>query len=269
MSKLIPVFLLTVVTAMLPVPGSAQAVFRSTQSANLPTARMLSGGNWLFEISHRFDSPISRGSDAFWGLDGPVRNRLGLTFGAHDRLMLSALRSNLADNVELNAKFGGFGIESDALPLELAAQGGVAWNTQVFPTEGATDNELQAYFQLIANVLVADRLAVGVVPTILRNPRILDVDKETAAVLGVNGQLYLNPTWSLLGEWIFSEAREDFANDGGTFGFEIRTSGHSFKLLVTNQSMMNPTQFLAGTANDFFDADDWRFGFNITRLLPF
>ncbi len=49
----------------------AQNVFRSTQSANLPTAAMLNAGNWLFEVSHRSDTPISRGSDALWGVDGP------------------------------------------------------------------------------------------------------------------------------------------------------------------------------------------------------
>ena len=181
--------------------------------------------------------------------------------------MLGVQRSNLADNLELNAKFGGFSLASDPIPLQFATQAGFAWNTQVFPTEGATDNEAQAYVQIVADALLANRVVIGLVPTLLYNPRILDVDEETAFVLGLNGQIHLNRTWSLLSEWIFSEEREDFANDGGTFGFEIRTSGHFFKFLVTNQSRMNPTQFLAGTDNDFFSPDDWRFGFNVTRLL--
>ena len=198
-----------------------------------------------------------------------MRNRLGLTFAAHDQLMLSVLRSNLQDNLELNAKLGGFGAESETLPIQVATQAGFAWNTQVFQQDGATDNEVQAYFQLVADALIADRLAISVVPTLLHNPRILDVDEETAFVLGVSGQARLDGSWSLLAEWIFSEERDDFANDSGAFGFEIRTSGHFFKFLITNQSRMNPTQFLAGTDNDFFDLDHWRFGFNVTRILPF
>ena len=98
---------------------------------------------------------------------------------------------------------------------------------------------------------------------------ILDVDEETAFVLGLNGQIYLDQTWSLLAEWILSEAREDLANDGVAFGFEIATAGHGFKFLVTNQSKMNPTHFLAGSDNDFTDTDDWRLGFNVTRRLPY
>ena len=72
-----------------------------------------------------------------------------------------------------------------------------------------------------------------------------------------------------MGEWILSEARgDDLTHDGGTFGIELRTRGHFFKIVVTNQSRMNPTQFLGGT-NKAFRPDEWRFGFNLTRLLPF
>lgn len=254
-----------------PPDGAAQTVFRSTQSANLPTAAMLDGGNWMFEISHRF-GPVSGGADDLWGIDGPVLNRLGLTYAPHDRVMLGVLRSNGFDNVELNAKARALTIDSESLPIEVAVMAGVAWNTAVSATPavpGLSDNEMQAYATLIANALVADRLALGVSPAVLRNPRLEDVDAETAFVAAVNGQLYFNRTWSFFGEWIFSEARTDLPGDSGTFGFEIRTRGHFFKLLLTNQQRMNPTQFLAGSIAGFSDTDEWRFGFNLTRLLPF
>ncbi len=261
----------SLVTATLAQPGLglAQSVFRSTQSANLPTASMLRGGNWLFEISHRFDTPISEGVDALWGVDGPALIRLGLTYAPHDRLMLTVLRTNGDDNVELNAKFRVVETGSEAIPVEVAALGGIAWNTEPFLTEGTTDNETQAYAQLIVNALLGDRLALGAVPTLLHNPRIRDSGKETAFVLGLHAQLYTSGALSFLGEWILSEARgDDLTNDGGTFGIELRTRGHFFKIVVTNQSRMNPTQFLGG-ANKDFRPDEWRFGFNLTRLLPF
>ncbi len=200
-------------------------------------------------------------------------NRLGLTFAPLDRLMIGVLRSNQADNLELNARFGGIGADSDRVDFALAAQGGVAWNTEidalVFPGGELTENEVQLYAQLIGNALFADRVAVGVVPTFLRNPRILDVETETAFVVGLNGQIYLDDTWSVLGEWVVSGERPGLEHDSGTFGFEIRTRGHFFKLVVTNQQQMNPTQVLAGSSADFTDPDQWRLGFNITRLLPF
>ena len=88
------------------------------------------------------------------------------------------------------------------------------------------------------------------------------------APLGPHAQVYTSGALSFLGEWILSEAREGFTNDAGTFGIELRTRGHFFKIVVTNQVLTNPTQFLAGTNNDFI-ADEWRLGFNIPRLLPF
>jgi hypothetical protein len=73
---------------------------------------------------------------------------------------------------------------------------------------------------------------------------------------------------SLLAEWIVTEERVGLENDAATVGVELETRGHHFKLLLTNQARMNPTQHLGGTATDF-EPDTWRFGFNITRLLPF
>jgi hypothetical protein len=144
----------------------------------------------------------------------------------------------------------------------------VAWNTDVVVFEGAEDNEVQLYGQLLINVLVADRFAIGVVPTYLRNPRILDFEKENTFVLGLHGQVYVSPSVSLLAEWIVSGATPENPNDSGTFGVEFETRGHFFKLVLTNQTRLNPTQFLGGAPFDF-KPDEWRFGFNITRLLPF
>lgn len=251
-----------------PAQAGAQAVFHSHQAANLPTAETLAAGSWLFEISHRFDTPFSEGVDALWGLDGPVRNRFGLTYAPTGSLMLTVQRSNFEDNVDLSAKLSVYEGGPSGPPVEVALLGGVAWNTQVFETEGAVDNESQLYAQLIVNAMLGGRVAVGVVPTLLRNPRIRDVDTDNAFVLGLNGQAYLTDAVSALVEWIVSEERPDQEHDAATFGIELETRGHHFKLLVTNQARMNPTQALGGSPTGF-EPDEWRFGFNITRLLPF
>jgi hypothetical protein len=250
-----------------PAHAGAQAVFHSHQAANLPTAETLPEGSWLFEISHRFDRAISDGSDAFWGLDGPVINRLGLTYAPTNTLQLAIQRSNYQDNVELSGKLSVFEGGSTALPVEVAVMGGVAWNTEVFPTDGATDNESQQYAQLILNAMLGGRFAVGVVPTYLRNPRILDTETDNAFVLGLNGQAYLADWVSLLGEWVVSQSRPGQEHDAGTFGVELETRGHYFKLVLTNQARLNTTQNLGGSPVAF-EPDQWRVGFNITRLLP-
>ena len=274
-----------------PVTASAQDVFASTQSATLPTAAPLSSGDVLVEISHRFGH-LSDGASDLWGLDGFVLNRLGLAYAPTDHLTLGILRSNSRDNLDLNARLAGFSVDAGTIPLEFAVQTGVAWNLQeeagddhqghqhvvahdagaglaANDDDRADANEMQAYAQVIANAIFADRVAVGVVPTLLWNPRIESHDPGTTISVGLNGQLYLDGRWSLLGEWIVSQAREGQEYDSGSFGVEIRTRGHSFKLLVTNQHQMNPTQTLAGAAEDFLDPSSWRLGFNIQRTMRF
>ena len=277
--------------AAAPGAASAQNVFESTQSATLPTATGMNAGDILIEISHRFGH-LSDGASDLWGLDGFVLNRLGLAFAPHDQLAFGVLRSNSTDNLEFNARFAGLALDVPTGPVEFALQTGVAWNLQdeagddhgghqhqvlkdanadtgTLDDHTADPNEMQAYAQVVANAMFADRLALGVVPTLLWNPRIQSHDPESTVSVGVNGQLYLDHMWSLLGEWIFSQAREDQEYDSGSFGVEIRTRGHFFKLVVTNQHQMNPTQTLAGSAEDFLDPASWRLGFNIQRTVRF
>lgn len=241
-------------------------VFHSPQSANLPTAETIGAGEWQFEISHRFFPTVSQGADALWGFDGPVRNRFGLSYAPSDRVMLGVLRSNHRDNLELNAKARFVEGGRESIPFQVGAKAGVAWNTEVGAADGLEDNERQAYAQLMVNALLGGRFAVGVVPTLLNNVRIEDVETESAFVLGLHGQLYLSDQVSLLGEWIVSEERTDLEHDSGSFGIELETGGHFFKIILTNQWSMNPTQFLGGTPYNF-EPDEWRVGFNITRLL--
>ncbi|MDH5588480.1 MAG: DUF5777 family beta-barrel protein [Gemmatimonadota bacterium] len=243
-------------------------VFHSTQSANLPTAETLGRGEWLFEISHRFLPAVSDGAGALWGLDGPVYNRLALSYAVADNAMLGITRSNLQDNLDLSAKVRVLASRAGGIPVMAALNAGVAWNTETPAVFGIEDNERQAYAQLIVDALLGERLALGVTPTLLNNPRIADIDAETAFALGLSGQLYLSDQASLLAEWLVSEDRPDLGHDAGTFGIELETGGHFFKLILTNSARMNPTQFLGGTPFEF-SAGEWRLGFNVTRVLKF
>lgn len=261
-------------SALAVAPLTGQSTFHSTQGANLQTTAMLNQGNFLFEISHRFLPAISDGSSHLWGFDGPVFNRLGFAYQATDRVLIGVLRTNLDDNLEVNAKIDVGELSDAGLPVRFGLMGGIAWNTDLFevddPVAGALqeDNEMQLYAQLLANVLLGDRVAVGVVPTFIRNPRTLDRTAENGVAVGIHGQAYVSDGFSFLGEWIFSESRPGLEHDSGTFGIEIETRGHFFKIVVTNQARMNPTQFLGGTPFPF-EADELRVGFNLTRLLPF
>jgi len=248
--------------------ASAQEIFRSVHSANLPTAEILPRGSWMFEISHRSTTPFSDGVDALWGIDGPMVNRIGLTYSLHDRASVGVLRTNFFDNIELNAKALLWSGGGEVLPVKVAAMGGISWNTEITVTPTAEDNEMQAYGLVMANALIADRFAIGVVPTLIHNPRFQDADAANRIVVGMNGQVYVTPSMSLLVEWVAGEMNVQTPNDPISFGIEFNTRGHVFKLISTNQPRINPAQLFAGSPIEF-EPDNWRFGFNITRLLPF
>jgi hypothetical protein len=247
---------------------SGQEIFRSVHSANLPTAEILPQGSWLFEISHRFANPFAEGVDELWGLDGPAVIRFGLAYSLSDRVQLGILRSNFADNTELNVKAALWSGGSEALPIKVAAMGGITWNMDVTVTPTVEDNEMQAYGQILINALIGGRFAIGAVPTLLHNPRLADADSDQKFYLGLNGQLYMTPSMSFLVEWVVGDGLVGTPYDPITFGIEFNTGGHVFKLLATNQVALNPTQVLPGALYEF-EPEEWRFGFNITRLLPF
>jgi hypothetical protein len=256
---------LLLVATILPTALSGQG-FPATQGPNLPSSETVSSGQVMFEIAHRFLPPFSDGSEALWGLDGPALYRLGLAYGVSDRFLVGLLRSNLEDNMELNAKVRI--LDRDSFPVQVAVMAGVAWNTEVAEVEGAEDGESQQYLQVIVDAGLGERATLGIVPSLLRNPRIRDADAETAFALGVHGHVELSEGIGVIGEWLFSEPREELGRDSGAFGLEFSTRGHTFKLLATNQVRLSPTQFLAG-ATVAFEPDAWRLGFNITRVLAF
>lgn len=243
-------------------------VFHSTQAINLPTAETLAGGEWQFEISHRFRPAVSDGAEALWGLDGPVNMRLGLGYAPTNRLLLTVARSNLLDNWDLQAKMQALEFEAGPLPVLLALQAGAAWSSDVPERDSGDPGNFQYYGQLIVNTLVGDRLALGLVPSFVYNVLLDRIDPVQDLYWGVYGQLFVTDIFSLNAEWNLGENRAELGHDPGAFGVELETGGHFFKVFLTNSVRLNPSQYLVGT--DFaFDPDEWRLGFSITRLLHF
>lgn len=244
------------------------AIFQSPQAIGLPTAETISRGNWQFEIAHRFLPPFSDGTDAFFGLDGPVNYRLALGLAITDRLMVTLARSNLDDNVDLQAKYKLFSPAAGGLPVMLAIQLGAAWNSEVAGPSVNDDRKLQSYAQAIFNLRLSRTFAIGLVPSYVSNFAVRSEETEHMVALGINGQVNVNRLVNLLGEWVVQESGYNFPYDAAAFGVELNTGGHFFKIVATNSVRLNPSQYLPG-AVERFEPDRWRLGFSITRLLQF
>lgn len=172
------------------------------------------------------------------------------------------------DNWDLRAKLKVFEHGDGSLPLKAAVQGGVSWSSDVPDRDSGDPGNFQYYGQLVLNTLVAERLAVGVVPSYVYNVLLDRIDPVQDLFWGFYGQLFLTDIFSINAEWALGENGAELDHDAGSFGIELETGGHFFKVFLTNSVRLNPTQFLVGT--DFaFEPDEWRLGFAITRLLRF
>ena len=217
-------------------------VFHSPHAVNLETATTIDAMNMEFQIYHRFLPPLSEGYDSFWGLDGPVRMRLGLGYGVTDRLTVTLARSNYQGNIDLKAKYRVWERRFGEVPVMAAVQAGGAWNTNVFGRDDGDDRNFQYYGQVILNTKIRDKFAFGVVPVYLYNGDIMNDPYRDSFILGLYGQYYFLSRFSVLAEWtgVLDGYQQQY--DNYTLAFEIQTAGHFFKIMVSNNTTLNPSR---------------------------
>lgn len=243
-------------------------LFHSTQAINLPTAGRLGAGEFEFEISHRFIPTLDEGAKNLYGFDGPVNIRIALGYAFSDDGILTLGRSNVQDNLDLNVKHTLFALRGKILPLHVAARAGVAANTDVSGRDAWDGDNMQAYGQLILNTMVGERFAFGLVPSYLHNSHLECADTQYSFTTGVHAQYYITDVFNVLAEWNPTITGWRSGHNPVSFGIELETGGHFFKVILSNSDLLNPTQFLAG-APDAFNDGKLRIGFNITRVLTF
>ncbi len=241
-------------------------LFHSTHSINLPTTETHQKGNIEFEISHRFIPTLSDGIDALYGFDGPVNIKLSLGYAVSDYFVATIARSNVDDNLLLKAKYQFFQFDNDVFPFQFALEGGAAWNTDPIGRKSDDNRNFQYYGQLIFNSLIKNKIGLGFVPTYSYNSHVYCPEKQYSFTFGTYLQYYLTNLWSVLAEW--NPTVSGFRNkyNSLSFGFELETGGHFFKIILSNNTALNPTQFTTG-ADLPISLKNMRIGFNITRLL--
>ncbi len=257
----------------------ALELFHAIMTPNFPTTETLGKGDFHYEISHRFHPPIEDGYDANFGLDGPANMRTAVSYGLTDRVMLSLGRSSLLDNLDFQVKYRLLELAHDSFPSAVALRGGIAWNTDIpaIVDRGKLDGDnFQFYAQLVYNSLLLDgKLGVGIVPSYLYNSTIFSVDKQYTFTLGNYYQYYFNDKWGLWLEYnpaisgyqgIIAPGEAGRSHDSLAFGLSIETGGHFFYLFATNNTRLNPSQYLVGAPVDA-SPDNWKLAFGITRHL--
>lgn len=251
-------------------------IFHSTIVIGLPTAEILSQGDFEFEISHRFVPPVNDGYGSLYGFDGPARMRLAVGYAMFDKWQITLGRSSIDDNTEFRIRHQIIQFNNGRLPTLVGVQAAAAWNpVETFYRDEAGDliirprshnRHSQYYAQLMVDSRPWSRLAVGMVPSFLYNRDIWAKDLDNTFMLGTHYQLFLSRRWSLIGEWSFILSEKSEWHNPGGIGIELETGAHIFELFVTNQLRINPSQYLAG-AEYPFNGDNLRIGFFLSRVL--
>jgi hypothetical protein len=242
------------------------SLFHSTEVVNLPTAETLQKGDFNFEISHRFNTPISEGIGELYGFDGSVSMRIALGYAFSNHFLFTLGRSNIDGNIDFRLKYKAMQVRHDVLPTLVSLRIGGAYNGKAKNIESS--DKYQFYGQLIINTLYDKKIGIGIVPSYLYNSHIYCLDTQDTFTFGTYVQYYVSDNWNLFLEFNPTVTGWRDRYNSMAFGVELETGGHFFKILLGNNTKLNPSQYLAGAVHGI-DSNDWHFGFNITRMLKF
>lgn len=251
-------------------------LFHSTMTANFPTTETLKKGDWEYEISHRFNGLVNDGFGDLWGIDGGSRIRFGLSYALTDHLMIRAGRTNVQDNYDLALKYKLVQLRNSTLPTVFAVRVGGAWNSaEVTGRDRSDSKNFQFFSQLIMNTMLQKKFAIGIVPSYVYNSDSFSPDREYTFSLGNYYQYYINGKFSVFVEYSpiisgyqgpIQQGAVTKSFNSLTYGFDVGTGGHFFRILLTNNTRLNTSQFLVGGTRSVSD-NEWSIGFNITRYL--
>lgn len=243
-------------------------LFHSTHAINFPTATLPNKGEWEFEISHRFYPTINSGAKNLWGFDGSAYIRLALGYAIDSETFITLGRSSYHDNYDLQTRRSILSLNFKSLPIKLSLNAGVAWNTELNDKQTGDKSNFQYFAQLILNGMYKGVIGFGLVPSYLYNSLPGNPNADYSLTLGSYLQIYFWKFWSFLVEWnpTLSGIKDGYTTLSA--GIELETGGHFFKIIISNNAFLNASQVIAGADKSIADGD-WRFGFNITRLLTF
>ena len=224
---------------------------------NLPSTLRLPRHGSNFQLTHRFNGNLRRGSfgenaGSLFGLDQGAAVGFEYRFGIARHLQGAVYRTAIDKTFQLHGKYDAVR-QGNSIPVSLSA---------LFSVEGA-DNFQERYSPALGvavSHVVADRLAVYAAPVWVHNTAgILNIDRDTFFV-GIGGRLRVSSTVYLVGEVVPRVA--GYRPDKAAYGFAIekRAGGHLFQLNFNNGQGTTFGQLARGGF-----ADSLYLGFNLSR----
>ena len=240
--------------------------FWGTRLVNLPTARSIGKGNFLFRVSHRFFPAVKEGYDVFYGLNGPASVLLGFGYGFSDKLNLTLSRANESQEFEFALKYICFNQdENREEPFSLAFLGSLSLLTLSIPGENTFRSEnFRVNLQSTLSYKVNQSISLLLVPGYSTNTNPSEESNQGTLSLGLGGRAMIIDDLSVLLEWIPVLAGYSLDSWGWGLGIEKKIGGHVFQVFALNSVGITTPQFVPGGKFRIGEGE-FRFGFTIFR----
>ncbi len=247
-------------------PQKVDFAFKTTKVVNLQSLEITDPGVLDFKMMHRF-GPLNSGPYKAFGLDLATA-RFGFEYGIVKNLMVSAGRSNVSGNKNIDALFKYRLLHqntTNSIPISLEFVTGTQY---LLGSKYAnfSDQQRSSYFgQMIIGRKFDEDLSVIVSPTFLMNAT-SSMDNTQQYALGIGLRHKVSARSSINLEYIPILTNKGNLVNSFSVGMDVETGGHVFQFHITNSAGLNEAQFISNT-NDSWKNQGIRFGFNLSRVF--
>ena len=244
-----------------PVP--VKSIFKTTKIVNGHSAKLVSKGDLLLLIQHRF-GPINSGAYNFYGLDN-AQVRIGLEYGISDKFNLSIGRSSFLKTIDITLKATLLNqISNNKASFKINYLSSIFFKQEI---ENKNINEQLSYLhQFLLAKKVNDKFSLQLSPTLVHYNYVLNGQKNDKLAIGTGIRYKINNRLSFNSEYFFQFYNINESVSPLSFGFDIETGGHVFQLHLTNVPAMFEKAFIFENFESWTDGDIY-FGFNISRYF--
>ena len=226
--------------------------------AALPTTLRVPVRRSAFRVTHRFTRSLGRGDfgdllSDFFGFDSGAQIGLEFRYGLLPGTQIGVHRTS-DRTIQIFGQQSVLQQTADGHPLGL----------DIIGTYEGTNN-LRGQQQAAVGVLVSRKVgrlaALYAEPIFIANSSPFDEGENNTLMIGLGARVRIRPALYLVGEITPRLSGYKPGADQASFGFEMRSGGHTFQINFTNGFGTTLGQLARGGV----DAESWYIGFNIAR----
>lgn len=234
-------------------------------------------GTFEWDIQHRFGT-FANGYDDFWGFFASSNIRLGFSYVPVENLQIGFGITKYKSIWDFNVKYALMKQSDDnRLPISITYYGNMALDGRKKDRIGEIYNgtdRLSYFHQIILARKFHDYFSLQIAPSMTHFNLTQDYRKNDHFALAIGARVKLSSSMSLLINYDQPLTKHTSGNPDPnvSLALEVSTSSHAFQFIFGNYYYLNPQEdnyfnesnWLGGDGEKW--KDNWRIGFNITRL---